>query len=182
MISYGRIYLRAVEDRDLNVLQEWRNIETYREKFREFRELSMRHQKDWYEKVCRAESKDYMFAVCDAGNGDLIGAAGLCYINWVYRNADLSFYIGKDQLYADFEFAQDTVRALLSYGFEQLNLKRIWCELYEGDLKKRTLLSQMGFIHEGTLRSNAFKNGKYVNGMIFAMLDDDYNISLQKEK
>jgi RimJ/RimL family protein N-acetyltransferase len=173
MISQGSIFLRALEKSDLSSLQSWRNIKEFRDNFREYRELSLDNQLQWFDSVQKG-SNTLMFGICDAMSGELIGAGGLCYIHWVYRNADLSFYIGKDKLYADNSFGRDTVQALLSYGFRQLNMHRIWCELYETDSMKAGLLSELGFQKEGVLRDNAFKNGKFVNGHIWAMLEGQY--------
>lgn len=175
MIEHGSIQLRALEKDDLPHLKEWRNRKDFRDNFREYRELSMDHQESWYTTVKDKNSPHQMFAVIEKKTGKLIGAAGLCYIHNVYRNADLSFYIGKDGLYADDLYGKDTVFALLTYGFKHLGLKRIWCELYETDSMKQKLLGGMGFTKEGTLRCNTFKNGKFLNGHIFAILDTEFH-------
>ncbi|RYE56347.1 MAG: N-acetyltransferase [Sphingobacteriales bacterium] len=176
MIQSGRIYLRALERNDLPSLQKWRNIKFFRDNFREYRELSYENQAQWYDFIQKKESNTLMFGVCDSTNNELIGAAGLCYINWVYSNADLSFYIGKDELYADDIFGRATVEAILEYGFKSLNLRRIWCELYETDLVKARLLGSIGFKKEGVLRDNSFKNGKFIDGHIWAILASEYKI------
>lgn len=174
MIEYGTIQLRALEKTDLPALQEWRNRKHFRDHFREYRELSMDHQEAWYSTIKEKNSPHQMFGVVLKGTEELIGAAGLCYIHLVYRNADLSFYIGKDDLYADKQYGKDTVLALMQYGFNHLGLKRIWCEIYETDRMKTALLSQLGFQKEGVLRANTFKNGTFINGQIFAILEDEF--------
>ena len=42
-----------------------------------------------------------MFSIRDLKNNVLIGCCGLVYINWKDRHADLSLYIGKNDLYID---------------------------------------------------------------------------------
>jgi len=154
-------------------LKIWRNIPDFRDNFREFREINSEQQMRWFESVSAPNSIHHMFGITDKESGELIGAAGLCYIHWAYRTADLSFYIGKDGLYADGIYGRDTVEALLKYGFGSLNLNRIWCELYETDSQKIKLLESLNFLREGRLRSNAFKNGKYVDGFIYGKLKSD---------
>ena len=49
MLKGNVVGLRAVEESDLNKLLEWRNQPEYRKFFREYRELSMKNQKMWFE-------------------------------------------------------------------------------------------------------------------------------------
>lgn len=37
-----------------------------------------------------------MFAILEICTGELLGACGICYIDWINRNADFSICIGKD--------------------------------------------------------------------------------------
>jgi RimJ/RimL family protein N-acetyltransferase len=173
LIEFGEVALTALEKEDLPRLQSWRNNWKFRQYFREYRELSLVDQTRWYESISAPNSVHHMFAVRDTQSHEVIGAAGLCYIHWAYRNADLSFYIGKDDLYADPIFGKATVLALLKYGFMTLNLERIWCELYETDSLKIGLLKSLGFTLDGTLRKSAFKNGAFVNGHIFSVLKEE---------
>ena len=101
-----------------------------------------------------------------------IGAAGLLYINWITRAADFSFYIGENNLYIDEEgYAEDAASLLIDYGFKNLNLHKIWMELYEFDTKKIDFFTnKFQFIKDGVLRDNCFENGKYYNSMIISLL------------
>ena len=50
MIIGKRIGLRALEQEDLSLLRDWRNREHYRMYFREYRELNLDNQRQWFEK------------------------------------------------------------------------------------------------------------------------------------
>ena len=45
------------------------------------------------------------------------------YIDWIIRSADISMYIGKDDLYIDNDLAFDTSKNLFKYGFDTLHLE-----------------------------------------------------------
>ena len=77
-----------------------------------------------------------MFSIIELSSGKLIGACGLLYTNWIIRSSDFSFYIGKDRKYIDEEYAIDASQTLIEYGFKDLNLNKIWMELYEFDNRK----------------------------------------------
>lgn len=133
--------LRAIEMSDLEKLLEWRNQPEYRRFFREYRELSSESQKRWFEAKVMNDEHTRMFSIVDKETGELIGACGLCYIDWINQSADFSIYIGKDRLYIDGKYAVDAARIMIKYGFEELNLHRLWAEIYEIDEKKKNVQS-----------------------------------------
>jgi RimJ/RimL family protein N-acetyltransferase len=170
--------LRAVEIGDIDKLKYWRNLPHFRKNFREVRELNSENQRSWFDGLQKNSNRDVMFAIVELQTNNLIGAAGLLYINWIIRAADFSFYIGKDDVYIDDQgFAEDATRLLLEYGFATLNLHKIWMELYEFDEKKIDFFkNKFGFKTDGTLRDNCFDEGRYWNSFIISLRDDEFKI------
>lgn len=175
MIKGEKTGLRAIEKDDLQYLRDWRNIAEFRRNFREVKELNMQNQENWFNKVI-VSPNDFMFTVVDLENNKPIGAAGLLYINWVIRSADFSFYIGKDNLYIDDKgYALDSARLLIDYGFKNLNLNKIWMELYEFDHKKIEFFTKhFSFKQDGMLRENCFEDGRYYNSIIISLLQKEH--------
>lgn len=174
MIIENNIYLRAVEEGDLSSLKNWRNLESFRSNFREHRELNMYQQKRWFQKTTDSNN-DYMFAIVDRDNDKVIGACGLLYVDWIARNADFSFYIGKDNLYIDEVYAPNAVKALLKFGFDTLNLNKVWMELYSFDSQKINFFKEnFNFSVDAQLRDNCFENGQYHDSFIISLLEKEY--------
>jgi hypothetical protein len=168
--------LRAVESTDLQLLRDWRNIPDFRINFREHRLLNLENQKIWFDRLSNSHT-DFMFVILDKINLEPIGACGLLYTNWIIRSSDFSFYIGKDNLYIDKKLAKDAAKILIDFGFKDLNLNKIWMELYEFDKKKIDFFQKLlNFKVEGKLRSNAFANGKYWDSYIISMLKSEYQL------
>ena len=116
-----------------------------------------------------------MFVIVDLENNQPIGACGLLYTNWIIRSADFSFYIGHDELYIDDKYATDAAKILIDYGFNDLNLNKIWMELYEYDIKKLDFFKkEFNFTTDGMLRQNAFSDGQYWNSYIISLLASEY--------
>lgn len=176
MIKGKLVGLRAVEREDLNLLRDWRNISEFRKNFREVRELNLANQENWFEKTCMNNPNDFMFMVIDLKDNKPIGAVGLLYINWIIRSADFSFYIGENEAYIDDKgYAEDATEILITYGFNNLNLNKIWMELYEFDLKKLNFFrNKFNFAIDGELRDNCFEGGKYWKSYIISLLDRNY--------
>jgi RimJ/RimL family protein N-acetyltransferase len=174
VIKGNSIFLTAVEHSDLEQLKEWRNNPDFRKNFREYREINNENQKIWYDKTVINDRNTMMFSIRDILNNELLGCCGLCYINWVHRYADLSFYIGKANSYVDEQYAPDAVKVLMEYGFNEIGLNKIWTEIYEFDNRKINFLQKFGFKKDGQLRENYFYNGKWWDSMIFSLLSREY--------
>jgi RimJ/RimL family protein N-acetyltransferase len=176
MIKGKKVGLRAVEKDDLTMLRDWRNIPAFRKNFREHRELNMVNQENWLTKV-NASSNDYMFIIERLADRKPLGACGLLYTSWIVRSADFSFYIGFEERYIDdVGYAEEAAALLIDYGFRNLNLHKIWMELYEFDtLKLDFFLKKFQFKIDGVLRDNCFEEGRYWNSMLISLLASEYN-------
>jgi RimJ/RimL family protein N-acetyltransferase len=117
-----------------------------------------------------------MFTIVRLSDNKPVGAAGLLYINWINRSADFSFYIGENSAYIDDEgLAMDAAELLIRYGFHNLNLNKIWMELYEFDDKKLEFFkNKFLFKEDGVLRENCFADGKYWHSYIISLLKKEF--------
>lgn len=175
MLKGKLVYLDTVEPEDLETLRKWRNLPDYRKCFREYQEINSDMQKKWYESKVVNDNSTLMFAIRDMQTKELLGCCGLCYINWVHRNSDLSLYIGKDEVYIDDTgIAEETCKLLFDYGFKELGLRKIWTEIYEFDTPKYQLYEKFGFHKDGELRSQYFYDGKWWNSYMLSLLNDEY--------
>jgi RimJ/RimL family protein N-acetyltransferase len=173
MLSGELVELRALERVDLPQLLEWRNAPTLRRFFRERHELGMDDQLAWFERVTgqRGRPRDtLMFAIERIVERDLVGACGLCYIDWISATAELSVYIGAQLAYVDAALAPDACRTLIGHAFDELNLRRLWVEVFAFDRAKATLLETLGFVLEGTLREHRFHAGAYHDSLMYGLL------------
>lgn len=154
------VHLRAIEERALPLLRDWRNSEELRHTFREHRLLNMLNQQDWLARVSRDPSVE-MFGIYQIDM--LVGVCGLCNINWVNRTAEVSILVKE-------KHARLVMKELHQKAFEEYNLHRLWAEVYEFDLAKIALLEKHGYAQEGRLREHVFKLGKYHDSLIYGLL------------
>ena len=174
MLIGEKVVLTAIEREDLKKLQEWRNNPDFRKYFREYRELSMTIQEQWFASKVLNDPTTIMFAIRRKDDNELLGCCGFVYINWVHRYADLSLYIGWDNAYIDeVGYARESCELLFKHGFNELNLNKIWTEIYEFDEKKWTLYKQLGFKQDGMLRQNYFYDSKWWGSRILSLLAED---------
>lgn len=161
---------------DLEQLRSWRNDPEYRKYFREYRELSVDHQENWYKTKVLNDPNTIMFSIRKRDTGDLLGCCGLCYVNWIHRHADLSLYIGWENSYIDEDgFAEDSCKTLFQYAFRELNLNKIWTEIYEFDEKKLKLYQKLGFKIDGILRQQYFYDGRWWASNLLSLLAAEWS-------
>lgn len=173
MISGTRTGLRAIEESDLAQLMAWRNRPELRRYFREYRELNSIQQKQWFDRNVIADPNTRMFAIVELSTGRLLGACGLCYIDWVNRTADFSIYIGADGLYIDKIFAPDAARTMTRYAFDELGLHRLWTEIYAFDEQKNAFFNALGFSLDGRHRQTHWAEGAWHDSLFFSLLSTD---------
>ena len=170
MLKGKYVGLRAIEESDLSQLLLWRNQPNYRRFFREYRELSQTNQRNWFDSKVLNDKSTEMFSIVDVNTGELLGACGLCYIDWINRNADFSIYIGKDDLYIDEKYAIEAAQIMMKYGFEELNLHRLWSEIYSFDEAKKVMFDRLGFKLEGAHRETHWTEGKWCDSLFYGYL------------
>ena len=129
-------------------------------------------QTTWYRNKASNNPNQVDFEIHDCETNKLIGHCGLYYINWVYRTGEFGIYIG-DQNYKGKGYGSDSLRTLIKYGFDDLNLNRIWAEVYTNNAAL-DLYTRVGFVVEGAMRQTVYKNGRYYDSTIIGMLKSEY--------
>ena len=171
MLSGKKILLSTVEEKNLEQLRQWRNEPTLRRYFREYREISRTMQNRWFRKI-NSDINQVNFEIHDGHTEKLIGHCGLYYIDWTSRTGEFGIYIG-DRDYRSGGYGSDALRTLIKYGFEDLNLNRIWCEVYDNNTSIE-VYKHLGFKMEGTLRQNYYNEGKFWDSHVLGMLKGEY--------
>ena len=162
-----------MENSDLELVQKWRNDPYFRQFFREYRELSIEHKNSWFSKIV-LDDRFHMFIIEESDSSTPIGVTGLTYVDWVNRHADIHFYIGKDRAWIDEKFSPDAIQAILNYGFNTLNMNKLWAEVYEIDKKKLAFYNSLGFNIDASLREHYYHEGKYITSHILSLLKKEY--------
>jgi hypothetical protein len=159
--------LKPIEKRHLEIIQKWRNSENTLPFVREYRHLSMEQIESWYTNMIPSD-KFEMFLM--AANDKLVGVCGLTYINWQNRHADLHFAIYDSGSWIDQKYSEIFYPIITRYAFEELNLNKVYVEVYENDYKKIDFFTDKGFKKDATLRQHYFHEGKYWDSYIFSKL------------
>lgn len=102
----------------------------------------------------------------------IIGIVGLYDISWIPRNAELRIVIGRRQ-YLGAGYGTEAVRLIVKYGFEKLNLHRIYLGCNASDERANRCYLNAGFTKEGVKRDNSFRNGVYYDANMYAIVREE---------
>jgi RimJ/RimL family protein N-acetyltransferase len=167
------VNLRALEKEDLEILRDWRNMKHVRKSTREYRLLNMINQKNWFESIQNDNPpKNIMFGIVNKKR-KLVGVTGLTYIDWKNRTSEISIYLSSINWQKKSE-AQDVINLIMEYGFGELNLNRLWVEIYGLMNENIKLFEKMKFFKEGILREKVWRNKKWWDTYIYSKLASEY--------
>ena len=108
----------------------------------EYWEISFVQLEDWFTHL-QTDQHRLMFKVVDISTSETVGIAGLTSIDFVNRCSDVHLYVGKEGLWIDHHLAPAALSLIKHFGFNTLNLHKLYAEIYFNDQKKRSLSSVM---------------------------------------
>lgn len=102
---------------------------------------------DWVERYfhskCLETSRRY-FVIC--ADDQVIGEIQLKSINMEEKSAVLSVHLNNDR-YKNQGFGTEAQRQMITYGFEQLGLQKIYADCLHRNQRSRHILEKLGFRH-----------------------------------
>jgi RimJ/RimL family protein N-acetyltransferase len=100
----------------------------------------------------------------------LCGGVGL-RVEPDHRRAELGYWIGVP--FWGNGYATEAARALVQYGFETLQLHRIFASHFANNLVSARVLRKIGMRHEGSQRGHILKWGEFLDIEMYGMLASD---------
>lgn len=166
------MYLRELRREDLPALNQWRNDRDIVDGLgAHFAFIGPDVDANWFNSYLNARDRNVRLAIVD-DDETLVGCSYLLNISWVHRSAEFAIMIGvKDRWKRG--IGSWAARATLEHAFSDLQLQRVWLHVNRDNERARRMYEQVGFRHEGTLRSALFKNGRYVDVDSMAILASD---------
>lgn len=164
------VHLRPLEPTDLERTLRWVNEPEIYVLMGVFGPRTSLAQQRWYEEVSVSRT-NLVFAVCLQEDGEHIGNASLFDVDFRNRNAGLTVAL-PDEAHQGRGLGREAVGLLCRYGFDYLNLHRIYCKtdsLHAGKMYER-----LGFVCEGVLRQQTFSFGEFVDKVVYGVLRDEF--------
>ncbi|MDD5450222.1 MAG: GNAT family protein [Candidatus Omnitrophica bacterium] len=167
------LYLRGIEKKDLEKIVNWINDpEVTHYLFMGDRPAHLELLQEQWEKEIR-NPNEVSFAIVEKKADKMIGWCGLYTINWISRAAEYRIFIG-DKKYWNKGVGTETAGLLLRYGFEKLNLNKVYLGVNAAHKGAVTSYEKAGFVKEGVLREEIFRNNRYYDAIRMSVLRKEY--------
>jgi diamine N-acetyltransferase len=170
LIQGERVVLRAVEREDLPRFVQWLNDVDVLEYFGQAIPLSLWQEQKWYEDMLQ-DPRTFSLAI--EFEGLHVGGAGFTQIDGRNSSAEVGLFIGVPDLW-DRGLGYDVVRTLLRFGFEQMNMNRIYLRVFADNARAVHLYEKLGFQHEGRWRAAEYRYGRYHDLLWMSMLRGEW--------
>lgn len=118
------------------------------------------------------DPKAMQFTICLKPEEKPIGRIVLADIEDEWKAEIWRIYIADTSLRGK-GLGKEAMKAMMSFCFEELRLKRLYLDHYTGNPASYLYLS-LGFQYEGVLRQNCRKNGVLYDVHLMSMLADEY--------
>lgn len=170
MIEGELVRLRAPELADLPSFVRWLNDPEVTEHLLSNPLAGLEEQEQWYHGL---GGSDEGVLCIETADGRLIGYCGITRLEWEDRRCSLWLTIGEKDCW-DHGYGTDVVRTMLRHLFGELNLNRVYLNVAEANARAIRAYEKCGFRKEGVLRKARFKDGRYENDVLMAMLHEDW--------
>jgi ribosomal-protein-alanine N-acetyltransferase len=125
----------------------------------------------------RSQAEDFArgrgvdFAITLRPAGELIGSIGMA-IDLTHEHGQLGYWIGVPHWNRG--YCTEAVRAVLGYGFETLDLHRIWAPHFTSNPASGRVLQKVGMTYEGCQREHYTRFGRFEDVALYGLLRREY--------
>ena len=124
--------------------------------------------KDYISDMLSANEYD-TFAFAVTADNKVVGSIGVFRQGNIHRQtAELGYYVAEE--YWSRGIMTEAIKQICEYVFSKSNILRIYAEPFAYNIASCRVLEKAGFQYEGTLRSNAVKNGEVIDMKMYSLL------------
>jgi RimJ/RimL family protein N-acetyltransferase len=166
------VVLAPLRPADSSLLFQWINDRELVTLSAPFRPVSRQDHDAWFDEVQRRP--DTRILGIRLRDGDrLVGSSQLHSIHPVHRSAELQIRIGVSEARGH-GVGTEAMHLLVRFGFEELDLHRIYLHVFEANEPAIRLYRRVGFRAEGVLRQAARIEDEWVDLVVMAILRSEF--------
>lgn len=120
-------------------------------------------------------ARDDGFQVCIAPDGPILGMVGFHSISWGNRSTSIGYWLAED--HQGRGIMTTAVRALVDHAFDEWSLHRIEIHCAPANHRSRAIPERLGFREEGTLREAERIGERYLDGIVYGLLEREWPAS-----
>lgn len=163
--------LRELERKDLSTINLWRNDPELIEALgAPFRYINLDVDVKWYENYISNRGNAIRCAIVNSeAEDEILGLISLVSIDFMNQSAELHIMIG-DKENQGKGIGTFAVKEMLGHAFNNMNLQRVELSVLADNKRAQHLYEKTGFVLEGVKRKAKYKNGRFVDMLLYAAL------------
>lgn len=173
IFQVGDYKLVPIRHEDRYDIMKWRNEQIYH--LRQAEPLTEEAQDAYFENVVAKlfdQEKPNQILFSFLKGEECIGYGGLVHINWIDRNAEISFVMNTELEKKEFDTVWREFYTLLEkVAFEELKLHKLFTYAFDLRPNLYPLFESFGFKEEARLREHVFFSNRYVDIVIHGKLN-----------
>lgn len=164
----GHFAIVPIRSEDRMAIMQWRNEQIYH--LRQAKPLTVEDQEHYFKNVVaqlfdQEQPNQILFSFLE--NGNCIGYGGLVHINWIDKNAEISFIMNtaleKERFH---ELWSAYLDLLEKVAFNDLQLHKIFTYAFDVRPHLYKAFEDAGFTEDARLREHCFFNNKFLDVVI----------------
>ena len=105
--------------------------------------------------------------------GRPIGMIAYNRVDTVNRSTEIDIVIG-DPAHRDRGYGTDAIRAFLAFLFDTVGLHRVWLGTSDFNVRAQRAYEKCGFRREGVTRQSSWVDGRWVDDVIYGILEHEF--------
>ena len=171
MISGEHVILRAFEREDAERCYRWMNDPNIVRTLKSRYPIAFQNELEWLGRAMEPSSTERHFAIERRDDRTHVGNASIHDIDWVSRTGWFGLFIGEPTAW-NRGFGTDAIRTMVRFAFDEMNLVKLRINVFDYNEKAKHVLTAQGFVAEGKLQRDFFREGSYHDLVIFSVFRD----------
>jgi RimJ/RimL family protein N-acetyltransferase len=171
MIAGEHVILRAFEREDAERCYRWMNDPNIVRALKSRYPIAFQNEIEWLDRAIHANASERHFAIERKDDRTHIGNASIHDIEWVSRVASFGLFIGEPTAW-NRGFGSDAIRTLVRFAFDEMNLRKLRIDVFDYNDRAKHVLETHGFVQEGRLRAEFYRDGTYHDIVILSVFRD----------
>ncbi|UNL84776.1 UDP-4-amino-4,6-dideoxy-N-acetyl-beta-L-altrosamine N-acetyltransferase [Priestia koreensis] len=167
------VKLRKIQEEDLEMIMDWRMSPEVTRYMYTDPILTIENQQKWLKKICENNSNE-KYWIIEIEDGVDVGVLSVNNIDYNHKQASWAYYIGDIRARGK-GLARILECNIYDYVFFELNMNKLWCEVFEFNEKVIEIHEKFGSRIEGKLMDHIFKNGEYFNVIRMGITRREWN-------
>lgn len=177
-ITGKMIKIRPLERKDLLLKVRWINDPEVHKYLHYEVPLNIEDTERWFERIVDDDSRyDFVIETLDF---EPVGLTGLIDIDYTHRTAEFYIVVGEKKYWSR-GIGQEAAWLLVQWGFDELDVHKIWAITRSTNSASIALMKKMGFQIEGILREEKKVDGKRVDVFRLALLRHEFRDPSREE-